>query len=561
MTAAAASFPTPSPRSTSQPLAAEADEAIDATEAQDVFSPAVIADCLLVLGSKQADLSNYFAYYAGTAAPPLVADRLREIYRDLNFVLSENWSAVVVDTTTDRIELQGASGPDEATTAELTTIIQEAELLLEADDAHQAAIIGGEAYIIAWKDSAGEDGDDAALECYFNDPRMCHVFYHEERPNVPTLAVKWWDGADGWRHLKLYTAEEIAEFRVPIRTEDGKFQMTLLEQVSRDENPYGTLPVFHLRCHRRTAASDLSNILPIQDGINILLINMMVTAEFSAAPMKYVISNAEGIEDLVVAPNRIWHIPSGDGLPGSQGTQVGQFQGTDLNNYLAAIAHGIDAISAVSRTPRHYFYGSQLPPSGESLKTMEGPLVKKVKDRIARFAPTWRRLLAFLYQLKTGKELDPNSITLQWADPETVQPQQAAATKQAEAAAIAARLPLGVSTQQGLRELGYDDKKIQQMQEERASWATYDVENLESARLALETVRAQLGLVLAQAAMLRGQIGVTPRQLLIELGYSDEEITKMMGDKADAPLPARDGKGDAVPWSMTTARDILGHVS
>ena len=137
MTAAAASFPTPSPRSTSQPLAAEADEAIDATEAQDVFSPAVIADCLLVLGSKQADLSNYFAYYAGTAAPPLVADRLREIYRDLNFVLSENWSAVVVDTTTDRIELQGASGPDEATTAELTTIIQEAELLLEADDAHQ----------------------------------------------------------------------------------------------------------------------------------------------------------------------------------------------------------------------------------------------------------------------------------------------------------------------------------------------------------------------------------------------------------------------------------------
>ena len=85
---AAASFP-PSTSSIGQPLAA--DEAIDATEAQDVFSPAVIADCLLVLGSKQADRSNYFAYYAGTAAPPLVADRLREIYRDLNFVLSENW--------------------------------------------------------------------------------------------------------------------------------------------------------------------------------------------------------------------------------------------------------------------------------------------------------------------------------------------------------------------------------------------------------------------------------------------------------------------------------------
>src|SRR6266545_2850703 len=192
---------------------------------------------------------------------------------------------------------------------------------------------------------------------------------------------------------------------------------------------------------------------------------------------------------------------------------------------------------------------------------MEGPLVKKVKDRIARFAPTWRRLLAFLYLLKTGKELDPNSITLQWADPETVQPQQAAATKQAEAAAIAARLPLGVSSQQGLRELGYDDKKIGQMQEERAAWATYDVENLESARLALETVRAQLGLVLAQAALARGQIGVTPRQLLTELGYSDEEITKMMGEAADQPLPAPDGQRTVALRSMAPIRDTPDHLS
>ena len=106
--------------------------------------------------------------------------------------------------------------------------------------------------------------------------------------------------------------------------------------------------------------------MPIQDGINILLINMMVTAEFSAAPMKYVISNAEGIEDLVVAPNRIWNIPAGDGLPGTPGTQVGQFPASDLQNYLVAIAHGVDAISAISRTPRHYFYGSQLPPSGRA---------------------------------------------------------------------------------------------------------------------------------------------------------------------------------------------------
>jgi hypothetical protein len=34
----------------------------------------------------------------------------------------------------------------------------------------------------------------------------------------------------------------MAEFRVPLKKEDGKFQMTLLEEVSRDANPHGKLP-------------------------------------------------------------------------------------------------------------------------------------------------------------------------------------------------------------------------------------------------------------------------------------------------------------------------------
>ena len=36
----------------------------------------------------------------------------------------------------------------------------------------------------------------------------------------------------------------------------------------------------------------------------------------------------------------------------------------------------------------------------------------------------------------------------------------------------------------------------------------------------------------------------------VELGYSEEEITKMIGDAASHPMPARDGKGGAA-----TSRD------
>jgi len=521
----------------------------DLAAAEAGLDAATILEAIATLSGKQTELSNFFNYYAGTATVPLVSERLQEIYRNLTFVISENWSAVVVDSTTDRIELLGAKGPDDEITRQLKEAIDEVELLIEADEAHQSAIIGGEAYVIAWKDP--ESGE---LECYFNDPRTCHIFYEPDRPNIPREAVKWWDGTDGKRHIKFYTTERIVEVSIPLGKE-GKLSLSELEEVESAENPYGIIPVFHLRTKRRAAHSDLTNVMPLQDGINILLINMMVTAEFSAAPMKYVISNAEGIEDLVVAPNRVWNIPAGDGLPGTPGTQVGQFAASDLGNYLSAIAHGIDAISAISRTPRHYFYGSQLPPSGESLKTMEGPLVKKVKDRLARFSPTWKRVIAFLYLLKTGKKLDIKDITLSWADPETVQPQQAAQTKQAEAAAIAARLPLGVSNQQGLREMGYNDDLIEKMQTERSEWAEAQSGTIEAVRLELETARAQLGLLLAQAAIQRGQIGVTAGQLLKELGYTEQEIKLMLGDAAsEPPAPTKGGAAIATaPAQRATA--------
>jgi hypothetical protein len=491
------------------------------------------------LNAKQGQLSHFFDYYNGTAVVPLVSERLQEIYRNLTFVIAENWSAVVVDSTTDRIELMGAKGGDEGITAELKAIIDEVELLVEADEAHQAAIVGGESYVIVWKDPETDE-----LECYYNDPRTCHIFYEANRPNVPRLAVKWWDGdEDGLRHIKFYTKERLIEVTVPFKKE-GALNMGELAEVSNDENPYGIIPVFHLRTKSRKSQSDLSNVMPIQDGINILLINMMVTAEFSAAPMKWVISNAEGIEDLVVAPNRIWNIPAGDGLPGTPGTQVGQFAASDLGNYLSAIAHGIDAISAISRTPRHYFYGSQLPPSGEALKTMEGPLVKKVKDRLQRFTPTWERLIAFLYLLKTGKKIEVATIEIEWADPETVQPQQAAQTETARAQAVAAKEALGVSPQQGLRELGYTDDAITKMQEESTSWAESQASTLERVRLDLELARAQLGLVLVQSATARGALGVTAGQLLKELGYTDDEVTLMLGDQAGV---APKGKGEDGP--------------
>ncbi|KPV48555.1 hypothetical protein SE17_37445, partial [Kouleothrix aurantiaca] len=221
------------------------------------LDPADISEAIAALQGKQADLSHFFSYYAGTATVPLVSERLQEIYRNLTFVISENWSAVVVDSTTDRIELTGVKGPDDETTKQIKEALDEVELLIEADEAHQAAIVGGEAYLIAWKDP--ESGE---LECYFNDPRTCHIFYEPDRPNIARMAVKWWDGSDGKRHMKFYTTGRLTEVAIPLGRE-GKLNISELEEIESDENPYGVIPVFHLRTKRRMAHSDLTNVMPI----------------------------------------------------------------------------------------------------------------------------------------------------------------------------------------------------------------------------------------------------------------------------------------------------------
>lgn len=413
------------------------------------------------LKRKKKLLDHYFAYYDGTAATPIVSERLREVYQNFDFSVNENWAAVVIDSMADRITLEGVKSADKATQDALDEAISLTELLVEADDAHQAALIAGEAFLILWK----EDDEDE-VEAYFHDPRMCHVFYDEAKPNRATYAAKWWEDDEAC-HIKLYYPDRIAHFSAN-RTASGEFaDSEVFAKQSDEDNPYGVIPVFHLRPRRRATVSELRNIIPVQDGINLMLTNMFVTGEFAAAPLKYVISNAEGLEDLVNAPNRIWTIPASGGLDTAGATQVGQFGAADLGNYLKAVEHSINALSSITRTPKHYFELGQNAPSGEALKVMEAPLVKKCRERIARFAPTWRRLFVFLLKLR-GHEVKESDIQLVWANPETVQPLQEAQTEKARVDAVTAKKELGISLRQALREIGYTDEQIDTMDDEKS---------------------------------------------------------------------------------------------
>jgi hypothetical protein len=159
------------------------------------------------------------------------------------------------------------------------------------------------------------------------------------------------------------------------------------------------------------------------------------------------------------APNEIWSIPSGDGQ--GQQASVGQFEATDLTNYLASIDKLANSIAIITRTPKHYFYEAGSTPSGEALLAMESPLIKKVEQRETNFGVIWREIAAFILKISNKGEIPITDITPVWESAKSVQPLTEA---QARKTSVEAGIPL--ETQ--VKREGWTETEVAAMDKDRA---------------------------------------------------------------------------------------------
>lgn len=426
------------------------------------------------LRAKQAPYRLLWRYYDGDHPLEYSTDRLRKIFRSIKTKFIENWCSVVIDSILERLELTSVSVADNETDSEtLTGLWQSTELDLDEEDVHRAALVTGEAFVIAWRNDKDEH-----VEAYYVDPALMHVEYDPENPRKKLWAAKMWQEETGHRRLNLYYPDQFKRFRTTGTRVPQSYKAFVPMEEEPLENAMGKIPVFHFRRERRACISELENIRPIQAAINKLLADMMVSAECGAFIQRWIISNTEDDLSKVLknVPGSIWQIPGGD--EGGQGASVGSLPATPLQNFLDAIDDLVGAVSAISRTPHHYFFGKSAAPSGEALIALEAPLNKKCSAYIKRFKSVWGRLAAFLLELE-GTAVEEKSIVVEFAKPETVQPKTQAEIRQL---GTMAELPLVTI----LRHEGWTQEQIDQM--------TKDAANEEAQKetgLALAMVRAQ----------------------------------------------------------------------
>lgn len=415
------------------------------------------------------------SYYLGSQPVVWLTSRLKEIFADLDSIIVANWAAVVIDACLDRINLREIKSSDPRADAALQRIFKINQLGTESSDAHAAALITSESFVIVWNGEEGEIPD-----VYYNDPGMVHAVYFADRPRVIAYAGKLWDGDDGTARATLYYPDRLEYYRADKKLADlnSAEAFTLDESVGDGGvsiNTYGRVPVFHLRLNRY-GQSDLTNAIPLQDGINKLLADMMAAAEYGAFKQRWIISNAD-VSSLKNAPNTVWEIPAGDDT--GQPASVGEFSATDLKNYLDAIDRLSYAIGTITQTPRHYFMSQGGDPSGEALIAMEAPLNHKAQDRIDRFIPVWRDIAVFALEI-AGIAVDPETIDVVFERPETVQPRTSA-----EITKIRVDSQIPVKT--ALRWEGKTDAQLEMMEEDEAEQKEAAGASLASALMRAET--------------------------------------------------------------------------
>jgi hypothetical protein len=370
------------------------------------------------LVARQTDMTLFDDYYHGRHRMTMHTARVLEAFGTTFKDLRMNYCGLVVKAMSERLEVQGFRiGRDQAAADAAWEIWQRNRLDASFARGIRAGLAKGEFSIIVWVDGAGEP------RMTVEDGSEVYVATNPGNPHSRRAAIKRWRDEDERRlYAVVYLPDGIYKFRSEQGNDLASRQLGELpegfgrgggagprrkiSQVSglkweRWEvdgedwplaNPFGIVPVVPLPNKPDifgVGESELAAIVPIQDGINANVVNVMLAGQFSAFRQRWA-TNVElemGPDGKPVTPWRIavdsmLTAPPPD-LPGGPTVEFGEFEQTSLDGYISLHEAFVQGMATISSTPPHYFLAHQGNfPSGEALRSAEAGLTFKARDWI-----------------------------------------------------------------------------------------------------------------------------------------------------------------------------------
>lgn len=398
---------------------------------------------LEAINNKVSEYDTLYSYFDGDPSLKYSTDRLQRAF-DSSFVyFAMNWGAVIINAVLDRLILKGFDLSDETLNTKLDELFTKLNLNLEAQDVHEALQVVGEAFLFV-------DQIDGEIDVYFNDSRMCEMFYNPDRPKIKSYGAKKWLASDGMYHLNLYYPNRTEKYISKNGNTAASF--TLVETTPNDT---GIIPVFHFKNSRRIIKGELdTSAISELDAINKLFSDLMVAAEFETFKAKVFISQVDP-GDVAIGPDMKMWIPARETATGED-TKVIELGGADLDRFLKPITEIANNLAVQTRTPKSYFMNLGANMSGEALVVEEAGLVKKVMKKQEAYSPEWQSVMSYLLKLQ-GTEVTPSDILPVWEKAESKLPLTEAQVLQTEHNA-------GVPLINSFRRRGADEGEIAQLE-------------------------------------------------------------------------------------------------
>lgn len=441
-------------------------------------------------------------YYEDKRPEVFASTRLRRAMGRTGTSFRFGFAKKPVDTITERLTISSITSTNPEAQKKIDDLITDNRLWRGFKNWFRRAGEYGDAYVIAWPSPkpgvpSGQlvDTDDDGIDnvdLFYNSPHCCRVFYDPENPTRVAYAIKKWVlTATKQVRVNLYYDDRIEKYITnvgvlhPKATDLKPYYDGDNELVDPDNpragrqwpvpNPFGQVPVFHLRNDEPYGTPEHKGFYGPQDAIRKLVLGHMSGVDYTAFPQRYALADAESdatdleaddddmaefaLEDtggtrnlggdpqsqLSADPASVWL------LKGYKG--VGQFEAADPARFTDPLTLYLRLGAMITDTPLNRIDPSGASESGESRRIANEPFTMKCADRQAAYGATIKDIFEFVLNRILG--MGDVEVTVNWAPVQSVEDQEGWAV-------LLLKLQAGLPVKQAFQEAGYTETQVKE---------------------------------------------------------------------------------------------------
>jgi hypothetical protein len=389
------------------------------------------------LRMNQQHYARMDAYYRGNHLESVLSSgQFQQAFGKQLRTFADNWMRLVINVTNNRLKVEGfrvGAGVDTDAVDQTAWKVWRANRLTRGSRvAHRDAMKFGTSFILV--DPFGPDGSpltaSATPRVTVESPYQVVGIHRPDDRTALVAAIKKWVGSDGYLYLNYYLPDVVQKFRSAAPSQDinrqsqiGLLQPASWQLLGEVENPLGEVPIVPIENEPDPIVggeSDLSDLIPLNDGLNKVLKDALVASEYQGFRQRIITgvdvprdpetgkSLAEDQIALIASSSRTWMIPNQD-AKFYEGGQV------DLASHMTMVDTLIHHISEVSQTPAYALVGRLANLSADAIRAAELGFVAKLEGKQEDYAASWERALGLVFAAMKQPQEDGTIETI-WKD-------------------------------------------------------------------------------------------------------------------------------------------------